>query len=143
MKGWILRFAVFLILIATLGQGYLPVKKAVKQENIDTSRSYILVKVQKSTVSPWIAVGDNDGYYEIRRNTYLTGVEPQGFNYGIDFGDNTFICYGQYSGIREFASGEHYAFNVESWDILYPVMREGSLFKAIQPRTYICRFDMN
>ena len=141
-KKYIMLSVLLLVMLILVISVYLPAKRAVKLNDLDTSKYYIIVKVQKSTISPWLAIGDNNGDYEIGRDVYLTGNYPQGYNYTVDFGGNTFVCYGQYDGTRDIGAGEHNTFGVNSWEIIYPVKREGSVFDSFLPKGYLCRYDM-
>lgn len=128
------------VLIAVL-IGFIPVKRAIKQDGLDKAASYITVNVQKATISQWIAVGDDKGDYDTPRDVRLTGNVPSGYNYDVEAGHNTFICYGEFDTAGDFHGEEYDIFNVETWEILYPVKRNSSL-DWILPSSYLCRFDM-
>ena len=116
-------------------------KKALKEENIDQSKEYIIAKIQKATVSQWCAVGDNNGIYETPDNIRLKGNVPSGYNYAVETGNNVFICYGNFCATEELHGEKYKVFNVENWEIAYPVKRN-SLFNFLLPKSYLCKYDM-
>ena len=137
------RYAVYILfalVFIALFVGFTPDKKALKQDNLDKTDSYIIVHVQKATISQWITVGDNKGDYDIPKDIRLTGNAPSGYNYDVEVGDNAFVCYGKFDGVGDLNGEEYYVFNVDRWEILYPVKRN-SPFDWILPNSYLCRFD--
>lgn len=128
-----------IVLLAVLA-GFIPMKQAIKRGGLDKSGNYIIVKVQKATLSEWIAIGDNNGNYDTPKNVRLTGNAPFGYNYNVEVGDNTFVCYGKDDGVGFLQDEKYETFNAERWEILYPVKRN-SLFDWILPDSYLCRFD--
>lgn len=121
-------------------RGFLPVKYAVKRDNLNITGDYLIVKVQKSTISQWVAIGDSKGIYDDNIDVRLTGNVPSGYNYDIETGENIFICYGVFDGSADLHGQKYDIFNVESWEILYPVKRN-SLFDKVLPDSYLCGFD--
>ena len=129
----------FAVIIIAVIIGFIPVKHAVKRLN--EADDYIAVNVEKATISQWIAVGDNKGDYEVQNDVRLTGNAPSGYNYAVEVGHNTFICYGKFDGVGDLHGEKYDIFNVEKWEILYPVKRN-LRFDWILPNSYLCRFDM-
>jgi len=126
---------------AIVAIGFIPVKKAVNEDSLDKNDEYIVVVVQKATISEWRIIGDNNGEHSIQEDVRLLGNAPSGYNYGIEFGFNTFICYGKYDGTGDLHGERYEIFVVERWEILYPVKRD-SIFAWALPKTYLCRYDL-
>ena len=140
MKSKNIKCILLIALAAISASVFFPVKIARKIEDIDTSKNYIIVNVQKSTISEWISISDNRGDYAVAKNVRLTGCIPGGYNYDVETGKNAFVCYGELTGVGELG-GEHYdVFNVVKWDILYPINRN-SPFDCILPKNYLCLFE--
>lgn len=141
MKFMYVICILFAGILITVLIGFIPVKHAVKQNSLEEVDEYIAVNVQRSTISQWIAVGDNKGDYEVPKDVRLTGNTPSGYNYDVEVGHNTFICYGKFDGVGDLHGEKYDIFNVKKWEILYPVKRN-SRFDWILPNSYLCRFDM-
>ena len=140
MKKIIFSVCIVIIIIIALIP-FKPIKYAVKKENIASGEDYIIVKVQKATVLTWIAIGDKSGDYDLPKDVRIIGAEPSGYNYDLECGDNTFICYGKYT---EFGhtddAGTYDIFKADGCDILYPVKRNSPL-GFIMPKSFICNMD--
>ena len=134
------KYIISLVCLIALLIGFIPVKKAVKKEYLDKADNYIIVNVQKSTVSQWIAIGNNKGNYDVPRDVKLIGNVPDGYNYAVETGHNSFVCYGKFCGAGDFYGDKYDVFNVDRWEILYPIKRD-SLFNGILPNSYLCIFD--
>ena len=134
---------VALVAVLCVG-GLFPVQFAISEQDLTDKTDYILVEVQKSTISQWIATGDKNGPYEILRDVRIIGKEPSGFNYDVEVGGNVYVCYGEYEGIEMLGdsteTGTYYVFNATGWDIIAPVRRKGIL---PLPESYLCLFDIN
>ena len=85
----------------------------------DAGETYIVVMFSGATDSYWKVVGDEQGMFERSMGIRFTDEELPIFSYGIETGKNTFICYGSFLKIEE----DIYFFEMNSWDILYPVSR--------------------
>lgn len=141
MKFMYVIYFLLVIISMTVFVGFMPVKQAIKQDSLDKTENYIIVNVQKATISEWIAIGDNKRDYNVPKDVRLTGNAPSGYNYDIEVGHNTFICYGKPDGDGDLHGEKYNIFNVERWEILYPVKRN-SPFDWVLPNSYLCRFDM-
>lgn len=117
-----------------------PVKVAIKEEDLKSKKQYILVQEQKSTVSQWVAIGDENGLFDKEIDVRIKGNTPSGYNYDLQCGNNTFVCYGKFTGLVDAPAGTYQQFDATDWDILYPVKRS-SLFNFIIPKTSICKID--
>lgn len=127
-----------IILYSTLLQ---PVKIAIKKEALKSKIRYILVRAQKSTISEWVAIGDETGMFEQEKNVVISGYRPSGYNYKLESGNNTFVCYGEFIGTEDVGTEKVQKFYAIDWDILYPVKRT-SPFEFIMPKSYLCKSDM-
>lgn len=130
---------VLILLVVILIILYMPIKFSVKINELNDKRNYIVTEVQKATIAPWTLI-DVNGYYFETRDIRLTGNEPTGFNLGIETAGNKFVCYGS-NFEKGFLNDEQYhIFNVEDWDIVYPIKRK-SFFKNILPKKYLSIYD--
>lgn len=138
------KIEIYILLIVFLGviiYGMMPVKQAINEDSLEKSKDFIIVNAQKSTISQWIAIGGNSGYYNEHKNVKLKGTPPSGYTYSVEAGHNTFVCYGHYVEEKDFYGEKYTVFNVESWEILYPIKRD-SLFSKILPSSFLCNFDI-
>lgn len=134
-------FTVFIILFVVIGIFYIPVKHAIKVEDINNKETYIVVEVQKSTIAPWRITDSNTSHQNYIEDVMLEGNEPRGFNLGVETGENKYICYGEKNNERSLNADEKYqVFNVESWNIIFPVKRK-SILQKILPKGYLCLYD--
>jgi len=131
---------IVVIVVTIIAIGFVPVKQATKKDYLDKNDEYIVVVVQKATISEWSAIGDNQGDYSDPNDVRLLGNAPSGYNYGIEFGFNTFVCYGKYDGTGDLHGEKYDYFYVERWEILYPVTRD-SIFADVLPKSYLCIYD--
>ncbi len=131
------------VAFAFIVHAFKPVKYAItKQDAYKCKKEFIVVKNQKATVSPWIAIGDTNGAFSEEKNTRIIGNEPTNFNYSIECGDNTFICYGKYKEYNHTdEAGTYDIFQADTWDILYPIKRT-ELFDFYFPKSFICKMDL-
>lgn len=133
---------VVLIFLCIVAIGYLPIKVAVKEENLNHEDSYILVQEHEVTaISTWFAIGDNTTMYETLKSVELRGNVPPSFGVAIDFAQNTFICYGEFTGTGDFYGEEYAIFEVEEWNIVYPVQR-AAIVPFLWPEFYLCLYDL-
>lgn len=119
-----------------------PIKYAIKEENLNNKESYILVEFNGSTDEYWKVINCSDSIDDIYKNkqkelsTFLIGNIPEKFNYELKTGyRNTFVCYGTYINIEN--SMNRMVFQVDSWDIIYPINREPNIFS----KKYLFRHD--
>lgn len=135
-------YIILTIILLILGIGFFPVKYAVKREKLDIKRSFIFIQEQKTTVSPWKAIGDQATSYFTPLNVRINGEEPSNYNYGVEIGHNTFVCYGYYSRTGDLGGSDKYSiYEATGWNIVYPIKRD-SIFGSILPKSYLCVFDM-
>ena len=118
-----------------------PIKKAVDVNIVNTTSNYIIVKVQKSSASQWIAINKNGEALEKRRDYKLIGNVPKGFNYGIESGSNIYVCFGKDIIEETTAHGDSYnVFKVDSWEIMYPIQRN-SFISGVLPKNFLVVYD--
>jgi hypothetical protein len=120
-------------------------KFAVKLEELKKlDNPYYLVKWTQTTVSNWMIIGDETGYYREVEYVVLCGEIPDIVrNYDIAIGGNIYICYGEYVGEIETPAIEETIseYQLSGWDILYPIKRE-AIF-PFWPKAYLTHMDMN
>ena len=81
----------------------------------------------------WIAL---DNSYDYTGYIGLTGKIPLNAyrNYYPSIRFNKFICYGSVVGENTFEEYKYWEFNVENWDVLYPVTRDSIFPDFLQPK---------
>lgn len=119
-----------------------PEKHAIKDKELENKGEYFIVKVQRSTAALWSVVGDEKRLYYEPIDAIFVGNYPSGYNYDVEVGDNTFICYGEFIKESEFGGYRNSIYEIYDWDILYPVKRN-SPFNLLLPKSYLCKIDMN
>lgn len=142
IKFFVLVMAVIILVEVTMVLWLPPIKKAIKFEDIEKSKSYIIVKTARVTGSDWIVVDSNNTYFDVEKYIRIEGVEPDGYNFGIEYGNNSFVCYGEYIK-KDYSddTGTYDIFKSNSWDILYPIQRN-SLLGFLMPKSYLSKYDL-
>ena len=116
--------------------GFIPVKWAIKKEDIkDDRENYIVVQAEASTVSAWIYEKESEW-----RNVSLLNETIRKFNRELAGLGNQYICYGKFNGSSESIDIQVEHFDVTDWDILYPIKRN-QYMEGILPKSYLCSFD--
>lgn len=116
-----------------------PIKKAILKNEMK-EKEYVVVQIFYTTASTWGIIGDQNSNYDIPLAVTLTGNVPR-LCYDIQIGGNTFICYGRYlDNIITLAGYENKVFEVDSWEILYPV-NHNSIFSTILSKKYLYSFE--
>lgn len=123
----------FLIKIAPK---FKPLKYAVEMPKVQyQDKDYIICKLVKTTGFKWRTL---DGEL-----ISVIGCDPMDVfcSYGIEYGHNQFILYGEFSfDMYEFEGEFFRIFNCKDWDIIYPINRD-LLFDYFMPKNYLCEFD--
>lgn len=120
---------------------YFPIKKAININEIEPSNNYILVEIQKATVSQWVAINKNGQKISEQMNYSLIGNFPFGFNYGVESASNVYVCFGRDLKQQNTIHGDSYnVFEVDSWEILFPIQRTSLLSKFL-PKSYLTLYD--
>ena len=119
---------IFLFLLVLLP--FIPDKMAVNEPRYE---NYIICKMERETDSDWCIV-DEDGKWI--RDVQVLNDSDVVHRYGYEFhcANNTYYLYGN------FTDEGKTVFQLECWDIKYPVKR--NLFSFIPIRRFICQFDM-
>ena len=118
-----------------------PQKTAIELIEL-SSKEYIIVETIYTTASNWAITGDQNGSYDIPIFVTLLGNEPR-LIYDIQTGENKFVCYGKYlDDVVTLAGYTTKAFNVDEWDIIYPV-DHNSLYSFILSKKILYEFELN
>lgn len=144
--------AVPLILVLLL---IIPVKFAVEldeaQQNLDTG-SYICVADYKSKVATnteWYAASHHNTHLDGILEMYVSGNSPTHYLSKREFEsfdiDNLFLLTGK---VDRFEKDEETYFlkadlNVDKWEIIYPIRREGSFIKYFMSPKYLYIYDFD
>lgn len=122
-----------------------PIKYAVRIEDIDKYSSAILVREAWHTGTGWEQVGDASGYFdnERREDVYLIGNYPPNTSVGGEYA-NIFLCQVRYIGSysMEGSSVQYKEYEVLEWYPIYPVKRNTILPSWFYPDEYLTRYDM-
>lgn len=132
----IVMFLVGTFLLIELKTIFKPIKYAVEMKNEHAkSEEYIICQLVKITGFKWRTL---DGEL-----INVNGCDQMDIfcSYGIEYGNNKFILYGEFSSNMYEFDGEFFReFNCKNWDIIYPVNRD-VLFNSFMPKRYLCEFD--
>ncbi len=135
-----LRWVLVLIVIVGVGYCLFPVKFAVSEKNIDTSRRYIIARRSQGTYLDFTVLedsgssetdciyvsGDWDKIKEVS-----TGYPSYFLNKYVIYTEDDYVVR---EGIDDILYLENYDI-----DVLYPIKRED--FNFILPNWWICRFE--
>lgn len=137
----ILLLVILVIAAIFLCTNFYPVKWSVTRQQLDDRKDYILVEPYLVTVAPWKIIEDKNGKYDDYCAVRLVGNEPNEFNSSVDLGHNIFVCYGKFLEDGNLAGETYKVFEVENWDILFPIKRN-SIFSPFMPKSFLCKADI-
>lgn len=140
IKVYKIIYIFILIILAPLVMiNIFPVKLAITESGLK-DKEYMICEVIKTTGFDWRVEKSSYGYKGL---VILEGNIPiEGYEFGITYGENKFVVYGEFvSDIMLYGDDKYRIFNVEKWDILYPVHRN-SLREFIGPKYGINLLDI-
>lgn len=129
---------------------FFPVKFAVKEIPKETFKNkkneVYIIRQTDVTDGGWVADKEenkitNDMYFVTFNNKLLEENIPLTIDCGDDnfIGENRFIIYGKsHLYIKE---AENYAFELEKWDIIYPIIRKPNIYCIFASRRYLTILD--
>lgn len=125
--------AIVVIVLMVAGIGLYPVKRAIREADINNTVGYVVCERVRVTGFDWEVDKSHDGYSGY---IFIDGEYPVDgqLQYGVLAGRNRFVMFGEYSGEREFYGGMYPVFKSTRWEILYPVKRDGILPSFICPK---------
>jgi hypothetical protein len=128
----IIKLLVVLLSVIFIASFWFPIKLAVKKQTLK-DKEYLICKKVTTTGFEWIAV---EGTYSFCGYVRLEGKVPleEYRNFYPSVRCNQFVCYGNVIGEDIFDGDKYLIFNVERWDVLYPVQRESFIPKFMQPK---------
>ena len=107
-----------------------------ENEIVHKGLAHIMVQIEFSTGTGWILTDCESGPLSSPQEISLVGNVPNGFDYEVECGENTFVCFGSFS------SEDKSVFIVEEWEILYPIKRNATLFPNwMYPKSGLYWFD--
>lgn len=122
----------------------IPVKYAVRLEDLYKYPNSILVKEAWHTGTGWEQVGDATGHFddEEKEDVNLIGNIPPTVSPGGDH-VNTFLCQVQYSGYYKIEGSDiqYKEYKVLEWHPIYPVKRNTILPSCFYPDDYLSKYD--
>lgn len=132
MKKMIIKLLIILLPVIFIASFWFPIKLAVKKDTLIDKEYFICEKVV-TTGFEWHAV---EGTYDFCGYVRLEGKVPlEGYrNFYPSVRFNQFVCHGKVIGEDVFDGYKFLIFNVERWDVLYPVQRESFIPEFIQPK---------
>ena len=136
----IIIFSIVIITIIFILFSFWPLKFARNKIPEIQAHDCILVQRQYSSEATWSIVENNDDANEVQISVQLTGNYPTGFNYDVDVGGNTYICYGKFIDKQNIDGYKVEVFNVTNWDILYPIKRNSPI-SWLFPKWFLCNMD--
>lgn len=119
-------FIIFISLVMLIP--FIPDKMAVSEPQRE---NYIICMMERETDSDWCII-DDDGNW-IRDIQVLNDDVLYRYGYEFRCSNNIYYLYG------EFIDEKNNIFQMESWDIKYPVKR--NLFSFIPIKRFVCLFD--
>ena len=133
----ILLFILLVPVISTLCTRVGKYKTAIHEnEIVHKGLAHIMVQIEFSTGTGWILTDCESGPLSSPQEISLVGNVPNGFDYEVECGENTFVCFGSFS------SEDNSVFIVEEWEILYPVKRRATFFPNwMYPKSGLYWFD--
>lgn len=134
------------MLVAHLIYNWIPVKNAIKIEDISQYPDCIIVKEAWHTGTGWELIGNENGYLisDDIKDVYLTGISPPTASIGGEY-VNSYLCevnyLGQdyYPGVGETELYDKY--EVVEWFPIYPVKRDTLLPSWLYPQDYLSKGD--
>jgi len=142
----IVAFVIFIIMgfLPSIILG-LPIKYAIKKEDIIKYENSILIKQTWTTGTGWEKIGDQFGFLQNteKYDVILTADIPPSIGIGGNH-VNTFLCIVEYLGIEYEPNygGEFEKYLVIEWYPLYPVLRDTILPSWLYPKGYMTKTDI-
>lgn len=134
----------FIIWKFYLGSFWIPVKYAVKPEDVDITENTIFVKEAWVTDGEWYMT--RKGNEECSQYIFIDGNEPYTASIGSD-DLNTFVCVYDYVTEKEIGESTGHivkCYHVTEWYPLYPVKHEDRLLPSwCYPKNYLSKGDYN
>lgn len=144
MSTLLIVILLVILLIPYIIYARIPVKYAVKIEDIGQYQNCILVKEAWHTGTKWEQVGDKSGFFPVDKvnDVHLFGNIPPEASIGGDH-VNTFLCIVVYTGKYELKNSIEIfdEYEVIEWYPLYPVKRDTILPSWIYPKGYFIKSD--
>jgi hypothetical protein len=129
-----------LMTIFLLCIGFLPVKLAVKENQINRNRNFLIVeRILTTAPTTWNATSENNVKIKYPMFVKIEGKEPSYYHLSMPDGERAkFICYGKSIEKVNTEAGEYTLFQSTDWDVLYPI---GRTSKDL-PKSWICFYDL-
>ncbi len=145
IKNVVIVTIVVLITILIIAN-FLPVKMSVKPNKVNEKNkndTVILCEYGQTTGPNWVIIGNEKGEFgpgkcEFINVKYSESVKMP--NSSIFIGDNKYVLYGKFIGVEVFYGESYRVFEVNRWDIQYPIDRF-SLRSFFSPKRYLNIFD--
>lgn len=148
-KALIILIPIALVMMLILSYIFyfrVPVKHAVKIENVGQYPDSILVRETWHTGTGWEQVGDSTGFFEdaLLEDVNLAGNIPPTISSGGD-GVNTYLCRVQLMGSFTIVGDNtpYDEYYVLEWYPVYPIKRDTLLPSWLFSDAYLSRWDMN
>lgn len=124
---------------------FIPVKFAVKIENIPVNNGDFFILEQQSVTAPnWRVIGNHDGTFPADQyfSVLIEGIDPQiRLNNSLQIDSlNKYIVYGEIVSESEFLGETYPLIYSTGFDILYPIERGNSL-RSFVSRNYLTILD--
>ncbi len=124
---------VIVLLVVYIFVFFMPIRVAVKSDDIDESRYYVIAEPISVTEYFWVITKERDNEKETLIYTKVEGNIPDVvYEYSFLNEDNKFVFYGHYVEKTEDEYETSAVFYVDSYDVLYPVKHGvNGMFKGI------------
>ena len=126
------------VVIVILLSGFIPIKISVRDSELEKYDTFHIIKATQVTGASWKIIGDEKGYYDEPVYIDVKNLPFIAYDYELFFGDNIYVFCGNITNETEI--DDVYQYEVNSWDIKYPIKRNSLL--DILPEKYICIYDL-
>ncbi len=115
-------FSIFALVMAYVFIFFMPIRIAVKPENIDNSKFYVITEPISATEYKWLIIAEKDNKEAVYIDTKIKGNLPDvSYEYYFMQEDNKFVLYGHYEEKNSEDNQWNAVFYVDEFDIIYPV----------------------
>lgn len=146
MKKMRITIIVLILIILVVGLfvivNWIPDKYAIKEDDFNNYKSYILVQEVHYTGTGWIQIGNENGYFSpeayIDINLINGNILPKMEMYNEDYA-NTFLCIVEHKGKMKHVAFENEieSYYIVEWYPVYPILRDTILPNWMYPKAFM------
>ena len=146
-KGVIILVLIMLVIGLFIKINWTPAKYAIKEDEFNSYKPYILVQEVHYTGTGWVQVGNENGYFLLEEyidiNLSNGVILPKMEVYNKDY-VNKFLCKVEYKGKMKHVAFEKDidSYYVIEWYPVYPVLRDTILPSWIYPKDFMTKQEV-